>query len=132
MRRSPVLLACLALSLPGLGGCQKLDEKRSVTLAPGDVKNLQIDAPRADQKVHVAVTSSDCPVDVYVVLQKDHDSVDQTLLAGNKPDAKKVLASQEKTRDASLEATVPAKSGYSIFFAGATKPTTVSVQVSGR
>jgi hypothetical protein len=132
MRRSPVWLACLALSLPGLGGCQKLDIQRSVTLAPGDVKNLQIDAPRSDQKVRVTLASSDSAINAYLVLQKDHDAVDQALQAGNRPDPSAVLASQEKAKEATLEATVPAKSGFSIFFNGATKPTTVSVQVTGR
>jgi hypothetical protein len=120
------LLVALLLVLPG---CQKLNYETTVQLGDGDVQLVLVDPPRSEQKVHITAASSGSPVDVYVVLDKDKEAAKQALLDGKKPAA--VLVSETKTRDASLEATIPAKSGFAILLGGASKSSEVKVKVTG-
>jgi hypothetical protein len=122
------LLAAVLAVLPGCG--QRLNYETTVHLSDGDVQLVLVDPPRSEQNVTVTATSSSSPVDVYLVLDKDKEAAKQTLLDRRKPAA--VLAGVAKTRDATLEATIPAKSGFAILLGGASKQSEVRVRVTGR
>ncbi len=126
VRRSLCFLASAVL----LAGCQKLDYEQTLKMEAGDVKSFPVDPPRSEQKVTVTVTSTIAPVNVYLVLEKDQEAALKALDHYQKP--VNPLASQEKTQDATLEATVPAKTGYVVLLAGATKDTEVKIKITGR
>src|SRR5262245_432385 len=108
--RCRVLLAILFLALPGCG--QKLDYESSMQLDAGDVQWISIDSPKREQRVSVTVTSSGSPVDVYVVLGKDKEAAKQALLDTKKPTES--LANKVKTRESTLEVTIPANTGFAV------------------
>ncbi|SRR6266404_876944 len=122
------LLAILLLVLPGCG--QKLDYETAVELDEGQVQLIFIDPPKKEQKVSVTVTSSGSPIDVYVVLDKDKEAGKQALLDRKKPTGS--LASKTKTQNATLEATIPANTGFAILLGGANKNSRVTAKVTGR
>ena len=112
-------------------GCQApLNFEKTVQLGAGDVQAFPVDAPRREQKVSVAVTSSNSPLDVYIVLEKDQEATKQALLAYRKPAS--VLAGMEKTQEARLEATIPARNAFVVMLGGATKDTSVKLKLTGR
>ena len=126
LRRSFLMIIFLALA-----GCgQKLAYETTVQLADGEVQSIAVDAPKTEQKVSVSVVSSGSPVDVYVVLDKDKETGKQALLDRKKP--AESLASKVKTQDATLEATVPANTGFAVLLGNASKPSQVKVKVAGR
>ncbi|HLJ94273.1 MAG TPA: hypothetical protein VKU02_13885 [Gemmataceae bacterium] len=119
-----------AISLVLLSGCgQKLDYETSLDLDEGQVQSISVDAPKREQKVSVTATSSSSPIDIYVVLDKDKEAGKQALLDRRKVAA--ALASQTKTRNPTLEVTVPANTGIAILVGGAGKSSHVTVKVSG-
>ena len=122
------LLAVFFLALPGCG--QKLDYETTVQLEAGDVQLLSIDPPKQEQKVTVTVSSSGSPISVYVVSGKDKEAAKQALLDLKKPAG--ALASNAKTQEATLEATVPANTGFGVLLGGASKSSQVKVKVTGR
>src|SRR5947209_6330543 len=126
LRRS--FLALLLLALTGCG--QRLNYERTVELSSGDVQLILIDPPKREQQVSVMVSPVGSPIDVYVVLDKDSEAGKQALLDHKKPAGS--LASKTKTQEATLEATIPANSGFAILLGGASKSTRVTVNVTGR
>lgn len=122
----------LMLLLGLLAGCrQKLDLERSLTVDVGDVQLIDIDPPRSEQKLTVTVTPSGAPVDVYVVAADDAEAAKQALLGNKKPS--KPLASKLKvSKEETLEATIPAKTGYAVILGNASKESKVSVKLTGR
>jgi hypothetical protein len=126
----PRLIPVLAVVV--LAGCSKIHEQRSFTLEGHGGNTLSISPPVSDQKVQVAVTA-DQPVDVWVLLEKD-------VPPGNKdffdPDAKMksgILASEKKTREATLQATIPGKEGYQIYVSNpGEKAANVTVKVDSQ
>jgi hypothetical protein len=99
-------------------------------LEAGDVHLVLVDPPRREQQVRVTVTSSGSPVTVYIVLNKDKEAAKQALLDGKNPVG--ALDGKAKTQDATLEATIPANSGFAILLGGASKSSQVRVKVAGR
>jgi hypothetical protein len=131
MRRMTTAFSGLPIALLlALPGCGRLGYETTVQLGAGEVQALSIDAPRSEQKVSVAVTSSGSPVDVYAVVEKDKEAAKEALLDRRKPAA--FLAGQAKTQDATVEATVPGHTAFVILVGGASKPTQVHVKVMGR
>jgi hypothetical protein len=127
-----LLFLGLAVSVTGLtSGCQtRLDVERTIMVDPGVVKTLEIDGPRYEQKVTVTVSSPDAAVNAYVCLFKDSDEVANAVEANKSSD--KVLARQEKTQDATLTATVPAKTNVAVILTCASaKAATVKLKVKG-
>jgi hypothetical protein len=98
-------------------------------MEPGDYKTFEMDPPRREQKVIITVTSSAAPVNVYLVAADDLQAATKAVEHFGKP--ANPLASQEKTQDATLEATIPAKTGYAVLLAGATKETEVKIKITG-
>ncbi len=121
-----------ALSILLVAGCSKIHEQRSFTLEPRGGNTLSISAPLSEQKVNVAVTSDE-PVDVWVLLEKD-------VPPGSKddfdPDAKMksgILATEKKTLNATLQATVPGKEKYQVYVTNpGQKPANVTVKVDSQ
>jgi hypothetical protein len=126
-----VLVCLLAVPLLLAVGCQRLDKKTNVSLVVGDIKTINVDPPRSEQQVSVAI-SSPVPVDVCIVTEGEQAAVQKTLEAGKRLDAAKVLASKERVENDTLPATVPAKTGFTIFLYGARKATEVKVNITGR
>jgi hypothetical protein len=93
MRRT-VPQACCFLALLGLvSGCTKLNDERTVQVAPGDEHKLFIDPAKKEQRITVSVSSPGTPVNVSLLLEND---------------PKKALDSKEKVEEATLNATIPA------------------------
>jgi hypothetical protein len=127
-----LLMLAMTLFAAGLAlGCQtRLDVERTVALDPDIIKTLEFDGPRYEQKVTVSVSSPDAPVNVYVCLFKDSDAVADAVRASKLSD--KVLAKEEKTQDASLQVTIPAKTGMSVILnCASAKAATVKLKFKG-
>jgi hypothetical protein len=128
MRPTAILALLLAVA-----GCQRLNDERTVPLGPSQVHAVLYDAPRSDQKVSVTVSSPGAPVDAYLVLEKERQAVQDGLDRGQRPATAKVLAGKEKVEEASLEATVPAKSAFAVLLnSKSNKTADVKVKVTGR
>jgi outer membrane lipopolysaccharide assembly protein LptE/RlpB len=128
LRLRRCLLAALLLTLSGCG--QRLNYETTVQLGDGEVQSLSIDPPKREQKVSVTVTSSGSPIDAYIVLDKDKEAAKQALLDRKKP--ANPLDGKTKTQDATLEATIPANTGFAVLLGEASKSSQVKVKVSGR
>ena len=78
----------------------------------------------------ITVSSPDAPVNAYVCLAKDSEAVANAVEANKSSDM--ILAKQEKTQDANLEATIPAKTSMAVILSCATaKAATVKLKVKG-
>jgi hypothetical protein len=121
----PLLAICL------VAGCSKIHEQRSFDLKPMGGYSLHISAPVSEQKVKITV-SSDQPIEVWVLLEKDipeskkDDPEPEKMTAG-------VLASEKKVKDSALTATVPGKEAYCVFVQNpGNKTATVTVKVDSQ
>jgi hypothetical protein len=117
------------VAIIALTGCSKIHEKREFTVGAAESHSLEISAPLSEQKVKVTLTS-DQPVNIYVLLDKDYpkgkDDFDpETLKTG-------IIASQKNAKEASLDATIPAKEKYRVIVGGATKQATVTVKIDSQ
>jgi hypothetical protein len=130
MQRLVRLLLVVAICLLGTAGCQKLDYEKTVNLGAGEVQAISIGPPTREQKITVVASSTGSTLNVCLVLEKDVEAAKQAMLDGKAP--KEPLASKEKAQEATLEATVPAKTGYAIVLGGASKSCEVKVKVTGR
>jgi hypothetical protein len=80
-----------------LAGCKTiLNVDSEFDLPGGETKMFNIDPIRREQTIKVEVTSNDEPVSVVVILEKEKNS------------AKAPLAKLEKTKQGTLDATIPA------------------------
>jgi hypothetical protein len=125
------IAACLVLA----AGCGKVNLEKSATLEPGDFKAITIDAPRSEQKVSVSATSTGAPIDVYIALEGDPDTalkLAEDLARGSKPPAS-VIASKQKATEATFDAVIPARKGYSVLLVnGSTKKADVNIKIAGK
>jgi hypothetical protein len=124
--------AWLALALLLAAGCrqQRLNVERTVTLEGGlGWKTLEFDPPRSEQKLTVTVTSPGVPVNAYLVKAADAPALQTALERGQAPTS--TLAQKEKAEDIMLEATVPAKTGFTLVLQS-NKKTDAKVKVVGR
>lgn len=128
MPRRLILIIC-ALGIALAPGCQKVNQEKTVTVSVGSVDApIILSAPRGEQKIRVSVTSAE-PVDVDVVLEANRAGVTETLLAGKRPAADKVVASKVKAKTDTISATIPAGKEYAIVLSGAMKSTEVKLSV---
>jgi hypothetical protein len=129
VRCAGVVLA--GLTLLALPSCQPVNIEKTLSVSAGDSKFLDIDAPRAEQKVKVTV-SAPAPVSAYLVLEKNKKAVENALL-GKKLPLELLLGSEEDKEKIDFDATVPAKEPYSLYVTTkSTKSIEAKVKVVGR
>ena len=127
----PALCLLVTLGLVGAGCKQRLNSESTLTVGPGEVQSKIVDAPRADQQVTVTVSSPGAPVSAYLVLEKNRQAAQDALLSGKAP--ANVLDGKDKTEDATLQGTVPAKEEFAVLVNnGGSKPAQVKVKITGR
>ena len=115
-----------------LAGCSKIHETRPFTLKPLGGNTLSISAPLSEQKIKVAVTS-DQPVNVWVLLEKDLPSESKDDFDPDKSMKSGILAQEKNTKDATLNATIPAKERFQIYVNNpGSKPASVTVKVDSQ
>lgn len=124
------LLGCLLLGLLVVGGCQKLSTKGTETLLPGDVKSVEISAPRYRQQVTVEIQSTKSPLDVHIVFEEDRAAAMDSLQAGKVPP--RVVVSKRDVKEDKVEAPIPAGKAFAILFCNAKGETTVNYTINGR
>ena len=126
MRR--VLMPLFALVL--ITGCRgsKIHQETSFDVAPGDIHEVMVDPPKKQQSVRVIVTS-DVAVTVYIVLEKDIPDKNSEKYDATK---NKPLASETKTTQATLIATIPAGEPYWILVTGAEKKAKVNLKIDSQ
>ena len=128
----PMARWCLcAVLLTWAAGCQKMHETKAFDLHTGEVRDIHISAPTYGQTVKVVATSSDSPIAVYVVLEKDFEAVHKALMNYKEPDQAMVLASGKDSKELTVEAKVPAKNEYAVLVARANKKTKVDLDITG-
>lgn len=124
MRR---VLCLLLLVLAGCG--QPLDVRKDLTLEIGEVHCVFIDAPSREQKVVVSVTS-DVEVDAWIVKGQDEAAINKQMNLGQKPtDA---LSGKQKITSEKIDATIPARTAYTIVVGNSTKNAKVNVKITGK
>ncbi len=115
-------------------GCQRLNYEKEIKISPAETQFVTPDAPRYQQKVTVEVHSPGAPLSVYLVKSEGTENADKALkdlVDGKDPD--KVLAHQDRAEDVRLEATVPAKTVYTVVLYNPGKTTaTAKVKLTGR
>jgi hypothetical protein len=119
-----------AAVLSSLSGCQRLNDERTVSVPLGTIQAIGYSAPRYEQKLTIQVNSPGAPVTVYLVREEDSNTA-QNQLDGSKPPTAP-LAGKEKVEEATLEATVPAKTGFVLLIRADKKKAEVKVKVTGR
>ncbi|MCI0681739.1 MAG: hypothetical protein L0Y71_06520 [Gemmataceae bacterium] len=123
-------LAGLALLM--VAGCgQRLEQEKDVTLEVGVLHPIAlIDAPKYEQKIKVEFTSSESPINVYVVLGKDENAVMDEL--GKANPKLEIRGKAEKSKGETFEATIPAGKDYGVYLTGADKKTQVKLKIKSQ
>lgn len=110
------LILCLLLQPADV---PQLNYERTLDLEPGSIRSILLDALSGEIKATIVAKSPGVPVHVYIVLEKDREAAEESVLRGQKPE--KLLASKEKTEDATLQVTIPAKTEFVVLLASAGK-----------
>jgi hypothetical protein len=113
-----------------LTGCQPLKFEKTETIPAGEVKLYTFDAPRYDQKLTVKVSSPGAPVSIWLVKEEDGEAA-RSRLESDKPPTSSI-ASKENSEDITMEATIPAKTGYVLLVRSDKKKAEVKINVNGR
>src|SRR5437870_83616 len=140
MKRNIRCAACWLVGVLFVAGCQRpLNYEKTFRMEPGDVQAFPVDAPQREQKVRVEVTTSGVLLNVYVVRAQDEEAARQALLSDRKPTsslAKTEITPGQKPSTSSvasgLDATIPAKTGFTVLLNGATKSCDVTLKITGR
>jgi hypothetical protein len=113
-----------------LVGCQsKLNVERSVQFEIGQLRTIEVDAPKYEQTVAVTVTA-DTPVDLYVFLRKNQEAAEQDIAFGKKSDL--ILAGKDKVQNDTVEAKVPAKEAAIVMIRSGGKAGTATLKIVGK
>ncbi len=120
-------LAFVAILLAA--GCSKIHYQSSFQVDAGGSHSVEVSAPMSEQKIKV-ITTSDEPVNVWVLLDKDLPDIKDDFDPDKLKDG--VLAKDKNTKDSTLTATIPAKEKYRVFINGATKKASVSVKIDSQ
>ena len=112
-------------------GCYRtvLNLEKTYEFLPGDEQEIIVEPARREQKIKVEASSSAAPVSIFVFLEKDRDAVKRDIRTRKEP-LTNLLAHEEKTTSASLEATIPADSSAVVLITRASKATTVTVKLT--
>src|SRR5262245_2821369 len=115
-----------------LAGCSKIHEQRTFAVAPGGGNTLSISPPVSDQKLAV-VLSSDQPVNVWILLEKDLPSGDKDNFDPDAQMKSGVLAKEKNTKDVTLSATIPAKEKFQVYVSNTgNKTANVTVKIDSK
>lgn len=118
-------------------GCGRLQVRTTVerdlevdALGGDNIKSVIVSGTTSQQMVKVLVRTDGAPVDVYVVLERDQEALENQL--GNQQQVTvQTLAKSEKIREGQIEATVPAGNGFAVVVVNnGTKKASVSLKVS--
>ena len=120
-------LAFLAVILAA--GCSKVHYQSSFLVDVGGSRSVEISAPMSQQTIKV-VTTSDQPVNVWVLLDKNLPEIKDDFNPEKLTEG--VVAKEKNTKDSTLTATIPAKEKFRIFVNGATKKANVSVKIDSQ
>jgi hypothetical protein len=126
-------LACSVLAgVLTLGGCQPLNVEREYTLEGGSGKQLLLDPPKYDQNVKVEIKANKNISACIVPLAQDSDGekAEFSLHRGKEPTG--ALAYKEKADAFTLEAKIPAKTGYAVVVFNPDGVAEIKVKVTGR
>ena len=127
MRR--LLLPVMGLSILLTAGCQGTNyfpEKKLIIEKDAPYYETEFRGPKSDQKVTVRA-GSDSPFSVYLTLMDDKHEAIVALRSGKKP--RKTLAGEETTKDATIEATVPAGRAFVVLLKAAEKGKEIEVKL---
>jgi hypothetical protein len=102
------------LAVVVLAGCSKIHEQRAFVVPPQGGNTLTITAPVSEQKITV-VLSSDQPVNVWILLEKDVPSGDKDTFDPDAQMKSGVLAKEKNAKDVTLQATIPAKEKFQVY-----------------
>lgn len=131
----PLALTLLATLLFTAAGCQRLNYKSSFKLEPLTVREVDFSAPAYEQRVTVTITPTNGAVSGYLIKSADKTAVGEALDREKDPAASLLLGSRVSKGGAetySFDATVPAKTPYSLLLKADKKSTEVKVSVVGR
>jgi hypothetical protein len=98
----------LVVGLLSLSGCgpAKVASDINASLSPSEPEKLyQIPKVSSERTIHVEATSSTAEIDVYVITDTD---IDKFLADAHDARPKKSVASKQKDKSVSLDATIPA------------------------
>ncbi len=110
-------------------GCQsRLNVDKTFHLDSGAAQSFEIDPPRFDEKVSLAV-ETDAPLTVQFYLKKDADAVEKELALKQKSD--KMLATWSGDGKGTLAATVPAHDIPVVRIEAGPKPANVQIHIVG-
>jgi hypothetical protein len=134
MRNRLIVLAVLLL---GVTGCQKLNVQGTTELPMASTKRFEIGAPAYNQTVHVTIEPADVSVSAFIVKTADADEAERAVAPGKAPPEKYVLGgktfkSSDSRQDFNFEATVPAKTPFTLLLCGGRRTTKVKYKVVGR
>ncbi len=135
MRRRFLVVLLLVCGLTSQSGCQRLNVNESYTLNPMEIKELTITAPAYEQRVRVTVTPSGGGVLAFLVKESDSGAANRYINANKEPPPSLILGkggSLESADAYSFDATVPAKTDYSLILQVGSKRTDVKVSIVGR
>jgi len=122
------LSTTLALLAAGCG--QRLNIEKSGKVVGHGYYALDVDPPPSAQKVSIAISSA-ATLSAYLVLEKDRDKAEQNLEKDKAP--ADCLDQKDKAQNPTLEATIPAKSGFVIFVrSDSGKDADFQIKVTGR
>jgi hypothetical protein len=130
MRTRVGLTWALLSGILSLAGCQPLKIEKTMSVPVGGVSSLILDPPRYEQKVTVQISSPGAPVSAYLVRESDRAAAEALMQKDKAPTSP--LAGKEKAEDITLEATVPAKTGFALLIRADKKNADVKVKVTGR
>jgi hypothetical protein len=98
-------------------GCQKLSNPalvdETISVPSLESKSKIIAGPKKDQKVSITAQSAEGNFDLYVVFESDAQRV-MDELSEPRPVTGNVLGKKTKTKDVSLDVSIPAGSGFAV------------------
>lgn len=109
-----ILIVCLSIGCGRQGPLNIEQDVQLGALGDSNIKSLPIAAASKEQKVSVLVRTNNVPIHVYVVQDKDAAKLDEQLsldVASTVP----LLAHKWDVKEGTLEATIPANSGFKVF-----------------
>ncbi len=128
MRLRLTWLACVGGLVLVLAGCQRLHVEKPLDLNPGDLKYIEVDAPRGDQKVEIQVTATE-PVDVFVVKEDQLREFDKK---NGDFDKSKAITVKKGVKSETFQVTAEAGKKFGVILKALSKSSAVKVTIDGR